>query len=114
MSILLNLTVLPLLGLIAVLMFYSQIGFIVAFFVAFARTFKKPKNIKFLILYLFLLAVTAGLAYLVARLTMWVGELANYKIWGYISGCIIALFTGWKIVPQFTREALRQTSLNYS
>lgn len=110
MTFILNLTALPILGVLAVVLFYCQLGFIAAFFVALIRTFKKLSNIKFLLLYLFLLAFTAGLAYLIARLTMWVGEYADFKIWGYVSGCIITLVMGWKIVPQFYREAKNQTN----
>ena len=110
MSILLNLTILPLLALAAVILMYTQLGFITCLLIAIWRSFHKISNIQYVLLYLVCLAGALGLAYIIMKLTMWVGALANNKMWGYLGSCIIFLFTTWKIIPQFIKVAKEQTS----
>lgn len=109
MSFILNLTALPLLALAAVMLMYVQIGFFVAFLIATWRSLHRIRNIQYIVLYLVAMAFAAGLAYLIMKLTTWIGVLADGKMWGYIGSCVIFLFTTWKLVPQFTRVALEQT-----
>jgi hypothetical protein len=110
MSILLNLTVLPLLALAAILLLYSNIGFLIAVLIALRRTFQQLRNIFFVLFYLCGIIVVTGLCYFIMKLTMWVATLSGYKIWGYEGFCILFLFTTWKIIPQFIKVALEQTS----
>jgi hypothetical protein len=109
MSIILNLTILPLLALAAVILMYMQLGFMACLLIAFWRSFYKISNIQYVILYLVCIAGAFGLAHLIMKLSMLVVALAKYKMWGYLGSCIIFLFTTWKIIPQFISVALRQT-----
>lgn len=113
MSILLNLTVLPLLAFAAVMLMYIQIGFIGCTSIALWRSIEKIKNLLFVLLYLFFWGVSVGLAYLLMKLTMYVGSLADGKLWGYLGACIIFLFTTWKIIPEFIRVAKIQTEITH-
>lgn len=110
MSVFLNLTALPILGVTAVVLMYCQLGFIITLLIAIWRTFKNFRNIQYIVLYIFLLLLTTGMAYGLMKLTFIVAELANNKIWGYISAVVLSLFGAWKIIPQFIRVASEQTS----